>query len=110
MPHQGGVPKLPRRIFEAQERGELVPTNLLTVVEYANCITGYKTLPEGTQAELDYLYVGTRRLDDVLRHLDLQLRLLSSCLKLNNTFRAFFKKKNYSCIIESGCTKLVQKL
>jgi hypothetical protein len=61
---------LPRRFFAAQDRGEIVPLNLLTRTEYGNLITGYTTLPEGSQAELDYGYVISARQHAVLAHLD----------------------------------------
>ena len=62
--------RLPQRLFDQQDSGEYVTTDLLTADEYGELLTGYKTLPEGTAAELDYLYVITKRLEDVLHYVD----------------------------------------
>ena len=64
----------PQRVFNEQEAGLLVKTDLLSSDEFAEVIPGYLLLGIGARAELEYALVVTRRLNDVLAHFDAGLR------------------------------------
>jgi hypothetical protein len=64
----------PQRVFNEQEAGLLVKTDLLSSDEFSDVIPGYLLLGIGARAELEYALVVTRRLNDVLAHFDAGLR------------------------------------
>ena len=54
IPHGRSGHRLPWRIYDAQDAGQRVATDLLTAKEYGQLLTGHTSLPDGSQAELDY--------------------------------------------------------